>query len=412
MKSIIAGIGLAAPRSTSQEEILRHATSRSCSTARQEQVLERTYHLTGINSRSTVFGGSDILTMDNFYNTPEPGAIDRGPTTGSRMRVYSEAITPLALEASKKALASASASHSSITHLITVSCTGFFAPGFDIQLIQQLSLNNDVARTHVGFMGCHGTLNALRIASSIVKSDPSARVLLCAAELCSIHFQYGWQTDRIVANSIFADGAGALIIANSQSAAKFTSGSPSQSSSKTAEIEANIAQPAICTVEGSGAYLIPNSLAAMTWRIEDSGFVMTLSAEVPLLIEQHLKKWLTSWLAKYDLQINDIASWAVHPGGPRILNAVAHALELDGTALKASREVFSSNGNMSSPTVLFVLDRLRKQQKQITPCVMLAFGPGLAIEAALLGSSFNSPSGEGFSAPLINTIYCSGSPMD
>ena len=234
-------------------------------------------------------------------------------------------------------------------------------PSFDIALIKQLGLSADVARTHVGFMGCHGALNGLRVANAFLNADRSACVLLCAVELCSLHHQYGWDSDRIVANALFADGAGALIGVTGEASA--------------------VAKG--YRVVASGSTLIEDSEDAMSWRIGDHGYEMTLSPRVPEIIGRHLRPWLEGWLDKHGLTIATVGSWAVHPGGPRILSAFGEATGLHRGAVEHSSAVLAEYGNMSSPTILFILDRLR-QAKAARPLVALAFGPGLAVEASLL----------------------------
>src|SRR6185312_7307169 len=141
-----------------------------------------------------------------------------GPTTGERMRIYAEEAGPLAVRAAKIALAEAATPAADITHLVTVSCTGFAAPGVDYSLIRGLGMASTVQRTHVGFMGCHGALNGLRVANAFASADPNARVLLCAVELCSLHYYYGNEADKLVANAIFADGAAAIVGKNGNQA--------------------------------------------------------------------------------------------------------------------------------------------------------------------------------------------------
>jgi len=226
----------------------------------------------------------------------------------------------------------------------------------DAHLIESLGLDRGVARTHVGFMGCHGALNGLRAASAYAKADPTARVLLCAVELCSLHFAYGWDEEMLVANTLFADGAASLVLGGEAAGWK---------------------------VAASGSYFMPDSRDAMTWAIGDHGFRMTLSARVPELIEANLHGWLTSWLSEHGVVLADVGSWAVHPGGPRILDAVEASLDLPADALAISRETLREHGNMSSPTVLFILERMMREAAA-RPCVALAFGPGLVVEAALL----------------------------
>ena len=209
-------------------------------------------------------------------------------------------------------------------------------------------------------MGCQGALNGLRVAHAFLKADPSACVLLCALELCSLHHQYGWDADKIVANALFADGAAAVVATTGKSAGLHQ-----------------------YRVVVSGSTVIADSEDAMSWRIGNEGFEMTLSPRVPDLICQNLRPWLETWLALHGLDLSNVGSWAVHPGGPRILSAVCEATSLSHTALEASHQVLADHGNMSSPTILFILDRLCKAQA-LRPCVALAFGPGLTVEAALL----------------------------
>ena len=232
------------------------------------------------------------------------------------------------------------------------------APGVDIALIRALGLDAGVERVHVGFMGCQGALNGLRVARALALASPNARVLLCCVELCGLHLQYSGEPDLVVANSLFADGAAAAVVGIADGGQAWR-------------------------LAASGAALLPDSLDAMTWSIGDHGFTMTLSPRVPALIEAHLGPWLAGWLARHGLAIGDVASWAIHPGGTRVVGAVERALGLDARAGAAAREVLAEHGNMSSPTVLFVLERLRARGAA-TPCVALAFGPGLSVEAALL----------------------------
>jgi predicted naringenin-chalcone synthase len=229
----------------------------------------------------------------------------------------------------------------------------------DAELIRHLGLSCNVERTHIGFMGCHGAINGLRVARALAEQDSQACILLVAVELCSLHYHYGWDPKRVVANSLFADGA-AAVVANQSDGHEGT-----------------------WRVRATGSCLFPDSSRAMTWNIGDHGFAMTLSSRVPGLIEAHLRPWLECWLGRHKLALGDIASWAVHPGGPRVLLSVARALGLAPESLAVSRQVLSQCGNMSSPTLLFILDQLRKINAPL-PCVLLGFGPGLVVEGAIV----------------------------
>lgn len=358
MPMIIAGIGTALPAHKITQADASEITRRfSCETAEQERLFHMFYRRAGVQTRhSVVLDASEgaLCERQSFYDAV-------APTTLDRMRKYEMEAPRLAVAASRSALEAAGVAPGEVTHLITVSCTGFSAPGIDISLIKHLNLTRDVSRTHVGFMGCHGALNGLRAAKAYVEADPGARALVCAVELCSLHHHYGWDTGQIVANALFADGAAAVV------------GVAAGSSSALAPFQ----------FVASGSFLVDNSEDAMSWRIGDHGFEMTLSSKVPELIGRHLRTWLESWLARQGLGLDAIGSWAVHPGGPRILAAVIEGLGLPRSALEVSQNVLADLGNMSSPTILFILDRLRRARAP-RPCVALGFGPGLAIEAVLL----------------------------
>jgi predicted naringenin-chalcone synthase len=277
------------------------------------------------------------------------------------MQAYEEFAPPLAIQASRSALDQARAAASEVTHVISVSCTGFTAPGIDMALIDGLDLKPTVERMHLGFMGCHGAINGLNVARGALASEPGAQVLMCAVELCTLHFFSGWDPEKIVANALFADGAAAVVCRNSAG--------PD-------------AAPQAWRLAAVGTVRIPDSRTAMSWRVGDFGFEMGLSRRIPELIRRHLRSWIESWLDRQDLRIEQIDSWAVHPGGPKILEAVELALELPERALDESRSVLAECGNMSSPTLLFILDRLRRRNSA-RPCVALGFGPGMVAEAAL-----------------------------
>ncbi len=365
MKFTILGQGTAVPEhSIDRSESIDLVASDSWRSEKERRILRALYRRTGgekrhsvlLHKRLTEDGGSqyDPLFQPN-------GADDMGPSVGARMEVYEERAFPLALRAAASAIERSGLSGADITHLVTVSCSGFCAPGVDLKLIEFLSLPATLERAHIGFMGCHGALNGLRVARAFANADPTANVLLSAVELCSLHYHYGWNPEQVVANALFADGSAALV---------------------GTLCDANEGW----SISATGAYLFPDSEGAMSWRIRDHGFAMSLSPKMPTLITEHLRAWTESWLGDQGLALGDIRSWAVHPGGPRILSSVAAALGLERSALTTSRDVLREYGNMSSPTILFILDRLERAKAPL-PCVALAFGPGLVVEAVLFDSS-------------------------
>jgi len=355
MSFYIRGMGTAVPENkVSQTEAAQLAHEVICRDDQQRRLLTALFRLSGVENRHTALPHRIALNW-----VTDPSSPTLGPTTGERMQFYAEHAPPLALSAASAAMASANLDRHEITHLVTVSCTGFDAPGVDTALITGLKLRPTTQRVQVGFMGCHGAINGLRVAQSLTAADAQACVLLCAVELSSLHYRFNWDPQRIVANALFADGAAALV-----------------GMSKPGDAGA-------WQVRATGSCLIPDSLSAMTWSIGDHGFEMTLHARVPDLIHQHLRPWLEAWLAEQGESIESIRSWAIHPGGPRILNSVEECLALPREATAVSRDILARYGNMSSPTVLFIVERLRELDAP-RPCVALGFGPGMFAEGALL----------------------------
>ncbi len=362
MSLAILGMGKAQPvYSITQDAAAAFARALSCRTERQGKLLEKLYKKARIHKRGSVLlqAQSEQGFSQDFF-LPSRKSSGRGPTTQDRMERYAREAAPLALAASKQALRASHLPAAAISHLITVSCTGFAAPGVDIALINGLGLQRSVGRMQVGFMGCHGVINGLRIAAALGKADPKARVLLCAVELCSLHFSYGWDPGKIVANSLFADGAAALVAA------------PEKKGNETD-----------WCVKATGSFIFPESQDAMSWQIGNYGFEMMLSPRVPTLIAEQLRPQVEKWLTSQRVSLADIRSWAIHPGGPRLIDQVAASLDLPEKRLTASRSILAQCGNMSSPTILFIIDRLRRTKAQ-RPCLALGFGPGLALEMALL----------------------------
>jgi alpha-pyrone synthase len=371
----IVGMGLAVPEHAMPQNEAADLLVSLLHGGGRARTVRTLYARSGIRKRHSVLlelPEGESTPRQHFY-APARDAGDEGPPTAVRMRKFEAAAPPLAATAAAGALRGAGMEPGEITHLVTVSCTGFFAPGLDAALIQRLGLGRTVQRTHVGFMGCHGALNGLRVASSLAGTDPGARVLLCCVELCSLHLGYGQDADTLVANALFADGAAALVGVGANGREHDGAGSGPG---------ARAEQPG-WRVAASGTLLMPDSEDAMTWRIGDNGFRMTLSARVPDLIRAQVGGWLKGWLKEHGLALEDVRTWAVHPGGPRILTAFGEGAGLEPDAFSASREVLAEHGNMSSATLLFILHRLREAGAP-APVVALAFGPGLVAEVALL----------------------------
>lgn len=361
MTMLLAGFGTAVPEHaiTQAEAVELHSTLCEIDPERT-RTLRALYRRAGVSRRHSVLleaSSGDLLERQSFY-PPARDDRDPGPPTARRMERYEVHAPALARSAAASALHAAGVCGRDVTHLVTVSCTGFTAPGIDTRLIEALGLPPTTQRTHVGFMGCHGAVNGLRVADSLVRADPRAVALVCSVELCTLHFAYGWSPEMMVPNALFADGAAAVVCRAATGAADRW------------------------TLTSSATLLIPDSAGDMSWRIGDHGFRMTLSARVPDLVAAGVGDWLRGWLHESGLEVADVGSWAVHPGGPRILGAVERALGLTKDQTRTSLEILSEFGNMSSATVLFTLDRLRSGGAP-GPCVALALGPGLVAEAVL-----------------------------
>ena len=312
---------------------------------READLLERMMQRSGIGRRFTVLTDDGSHEVEGtFYGAPEP------PSTHQRMAVYAREAPELALKAIRGL-----GELGDVTHLVLASCTGFTAPGLDQVLARRLGLAPNVERVVIGFMGCYAGVTALRTAGHIVRSDPAARVLVVAIELCSLHLQPTDRLDRLMAMAQFADGCAAALV----------------------------------TAEGPGLELgdglsltLEDSHDLITWTIGDTGFAMELSGEVPGRLAEALSNGAAASVTGGE-PIETIDAWAVHPGGRSIVDAVERGLALPPERLAASREVLHEFGNMSSATVLFVLQRLMADRP--ANGIALAFGPGLAMEGLRFG---------------------------
>jgi len=294
---------------------------------------------------------------------PGPDGSVAAPGTAARNRAYARAARPLAAEVGRRALAEAGFRPGEVTHVVFATCTGFVNPGPDYHLVRDLGLPESVERTTVGFMGCYAALPALRLAQQACLADPSAVALVVCLELCTLHMQPEASAESIVANALFADGAAAAVV----SARPVASGR------------------AHYVLGDFRSALLPSGETQMAWEVGDHGFRMVLSAYVPELIGANIRGIVDGLLAPRGLAGGDIAEWAVHPGGRAILDEVGRQLALPEGALAAARGVLRDHGNMSSPTVLFVLRRLLETGGPgRAPTCALAFGPGLTVESALL----------------------------
>jgi predicted naringenin-chalcone synthase len=238
-----------------------------------------------------------------------------------------------------------------ISHLIVASCTGFSAPGLDFQIVQACGLRDSVERTIVGFMGCFAAVSALKLARHIVRSEPQARVLVVNLELSTLHLQEQWELEKMLSFLLWGDGCAASLVS---------------------------ADPVGVELGAFRSFVIPRTQDLITWHIRDRGFEMHLSGKVP----GRIRRWLMEHGAALldDTNKDSTGLWAVHAGGRSILDAVQHGLALAPDALRPSREVLRRFGNMSSATLVFIMDRIMQAAQGASEGVAVAFGPGLTVE--------------------------------
>jgi predicted naringenin-chalcone synthase len=326
-----------------------------------KRFVERLYRDTGIEKRHTVIGDYGKDPSQYTFWPPSP---DLRPEPGveKRNELFIREADSLSLRVAEKLLDRLPRlDRARISHLVTVSCTGFSAPGFDFHLQKALGLSAGLHRFHLGFMGCFAALPALKLAADICRSRPEARVLVVALELCSVHLQFKPDREVMVANSLFADGAGAALVSGQRTEA----------------------EGSVFRLECFASRTIPESEQDMAWRLGTVAFDMRLSAYVPRLIERNLGAILEGLLGEAGLSRRDVALWAIHPGGRAILDRAAATLGLGPADLWAPYQVLRDYGNMSSATILFVLELLLASEAR-GRTFAAAFGPGLTVESALL----------------------------
>lgn len=315
----------------------------------------------GITKRHSVIEDFKLLP-EQFTFFPKNHTLTPAPSISDRMRLFQTEALQLSISAVRK-IKHFETIKTNITHIITVTCTGLFAPGLDIELMECLDLKPTVHRTSINFMGCNAALLALKQANYICESEKNAMVLIVCTELCTIHFQNDDSDDYILSNHLFADGCAAAIV--SSSADKIADEYP------------------VLQLKKFQSLVINEGKNEMAWRIAETGFMMNLTSYVSPLLNKHLPTLLDSIAKETDLTN---VHWAVHPGGKRILDDFCKNLQLPQEKLASAYQTLSEFGNMSSPTILFVLKKLLSITA-IQPnenILLTAFGPGLNIETATL----------------------------
>ena len=364
MSSCISAIGTANPQyRISQQQIYQFMVGAFNLDDNNASRLKQIYTHSGIEYRYSVIPdfGKAVSESTGFFNS-SPN-LNSFPGTGERMKMYRNEASSIAAEAAKKCLKTIDGDLE-ITHLITVSCTGMYAPGIDIDLVEKLGLNLNIERTCINFMGCYGALNALKTADYICRADEHAKVLVVCVEICTLHFQKENTLDNWIANSLFSDGAAAAIVENS--------------SRRTG---------ASClTLETFYSEFVPSAKSEMGWHVGDTGFEMKLTSKVSKLILKHIPAITSNLLQKAGLNFEDITRFAIHPGGRKILEAAETALGFTPEANRYGYEILREFGNMSSATILFVLQKHLEDinAREGENILGFAFGPGLTVESMIL----------------------------
>jgi predicted naringenin-chalcone synthase len=361
--SYITALGTANPRHVhTQNEIAEFMVEAMALPEPAGRKLRTIFRASGIETRHSVIGDYGRSSERSFY--PPSDNLEPFPTTQQRMQVFQKhavVISELAIQEIWRKRPEVAPE--SVTHLVVVSCTGMYAPGLDIDLVKVLGLRTDVQRVCINFMGCYAAFNALKLADQFCETQPTARVLVVCVELCSIHFQKEPTEDNILANALFADGAAAVLV----------EGKP---------------RPGLnFTPVSFYCDLAPEGETDMAWSIGNWGFEMRLSAYVPRIIQSGIHQLTERLLKKIDHQLAQVSYFAIHPGGKKILEVIESELHISRDQNAPAYEVLRKYGNMSSPTVLFVLKEVANRllpaddQKNV---LSFAFGPGLTMESMLL----------------------------
>jgi prepilin-type processing-associated H-X9-DG protein len=361
--SFITSIGTANPENKFNQSMIADFMVRAMQMNTYDARKLRTlFRKTGIETRFSVINDYGKTEGFDFYTNSKD--LEPFPSTGRRLSFYRQYALPLSMQSVSSCLSELeNFDKQSITHLIVVSCTGMYAPGLDIDLINALGLPTNTQRLCINFMGCYAAFNGLRQADVICQSNPIAKVLVVCTELCSIHFQKENTDNNLLANALFADGSATLLV-------------------ESAPRKGLNLKPVSFYCD-----LAPDGEQDMAWTVGDLGFEMRLSAYVPDVIKHGIKSLAQSLLNQISTSLEDISYYAIHPGGKKILEVIEGELKLTKYQNKLAYEILRNFGNMSSPTVLFVLDSICKNLNGVDDkkkILSIAFGPGLTLESMVL----------------------------
>lgn len=352
----ITSIGLANPGNPiDQSSIAKFMQKAHQLDSRESRKLNFLYKKSGISTRHSVIEDFENKKTHDYTFFPPNEELEPFPSTKTRMKLFCDTAPSLCEQAVRQCLSKTEVKAKEITHLILVSCTGMTAPGVELELMSSLGLEDSVERYCIHFMGCYAAFTGIKLADKIIKAEPDAKVLIVCVELCTLHFQKEYTEDNMLANSLFGDGAAAALMMNE---------------SKGLQINSYLSQ------------VLREGESDMAWGIGDYGFEMRLSKYIPSLLDQGIHQLKDVFEEKYGLSTVD--NFAIHPGGKQILQKVQSAFGLPDSANKHAFSVLNSFGNMSSATILFVLERMMKDESVCGKILAMGFGPGLTLESLLL----------------------------
>lgn len=361
MSSCIIAVGTANPEHRiAQDDIYRFMVKGFGLDENQARRLKQIYAHSGIDYRYSVIPDFAFDNPQSFAFFAKTNNLEPFPGTAERQKIYQQKAIDVAHDATVDCLQQAE-DNKTITHLITVSCTGMYAPGIDIDLVERMGLNRNTERICINFMGCYGAVNALKTADYICRADQNARVLIVSVELCTLHFQKTNTTENWIANSLFSDGAAAVLVE------PFLPGKKG------------------LVLKGFYAEYIHDARDEMGWFVGDTGFEMKLTGKVPKQIKKHIRSVSEKLAAKSAHPLNGHMRYVIHPGGKKILEAAQEAFGFSPQMNDEACNVLREYGNMSSATLLFVLKKMWQKGLQPDEALMaFAFGPGLTVESMLL----------------------------
>lgn len=354
----IISISTAVPQYKHRQDDILHFMERAYGIGdNDKRKLRYLYKQGGIDTRYSVIPDY-TLPMNDWQFFPHDEMLEPFPTLNERMERFQKEALPLSLKAAEECV-NGKIDKSELTHIITVSCTGMSAPGLEMQLTEAMGLPISINRVGINFMGCYAAIHALKQANDIITADKKAKVLIVCTELCTLHFQKTFADEFISAPLLFADGSAAVLVVNDEDRNRGIK------------------------LDSFYSEVLQQGKNSMLWNLSNTGFVMTLAADVPDLFREHIAGFRDRALSKAVKENDFIKYWCIHPGGKRILEVIADSLKLDKDDLCPSYEVLRDYGNMSSPTVLFVLKNMwdRVLQDKGAGIFGAAFGPGLTIES-------------------------------